>query len=171
MVVQVNKENAAQSNQVHTPVLLGGKFLTFFLGSEEYGIEILRVHEIIGVMPITPVPKTPSYIRGVINLRGKVIPVMDLRTKFGMPTVEATSETCIIVVHVRGREMGIYVDRVSEVVDIISQEIEPTPSLGVDVSTQYILGLGKSEGKVKILLDMDRILSSGEKTDDQNAAA
>jgi purine-binding chemotaxis protein CheW len=149
----------------------GGKFLTFYLAGEEYGIEILKVHEIIGLMPITRVPRTPEFMRGVINLRGKVIPIVDLRMKFLMPSAEATSETCIIVVHVRGIEMGIIVDQVSEVVDIVSSDIEPTPSFGVEVNTDYILGIGKSQGKVKILLDIDRVLSNGEVTGLQDAAA
>ena len=140
----------------------GGKFLTFYLAGEEYGIEILKVHEIIGLMPVTKVPRTPEFMRGVINLRGKVIPIVDLRMKFMMPSAETTSETCIIVVHVRGIEMGIVVDKVSEVVDINSNDIEPTPSFGVDVNTDYILGIGKSQNKVRILLDIDRVLSSGE---------
>lgn len=139
---------------------VGGKFLTFFLGREEYGIEILKVHEIIGLMPITRVPRTPSFIRGVINLRGKVIPVVDLRLKFGMESVAHTDETCIIVVQVQGAEMGIIVDKVSEVRDIAGEDIEATPSFGMDVNTDYILGIGKSEGRVKILLDIDKVLST-----------
>jgi len=138
----------------------GGKFLTFFLAGEEYGIEILKVHEIIGMMPITRVPRTPAFIRGVINLRGKVIPIVDLRLKFGMESVEQTAETCIIVVHVEGIEMGIVVDRVSEVLNIGGSEIEDAPSFGEDVNTDYILGIGKTQAKVKILLDIDRVLST-----------
>jgi purine-binding chemotaxis protein CheW len=140
----------------------GGKFLTFFLAGEEYGIAILKVHEIIGMMAITSVPRTPSFIRGVINLRGKVIPIVDLRLKFEMPAQDQTSETCIIVVHVQGIEMGIVVDRVLEVLNISSGEIEDAPSFGTDVNTDYILGIGKSHGKVKILLDIDRVLSTQE---------
>lgn len=143
----------------------GGKFLTFYLAEEEYGVEILKVQEIIGIMPITPVPRTPHFVRGVINLRGKVIPIVDLRLKFDMATIEQTAETCIIVVHVHGIEMGIVVDKVSEVMSISSQDIESTPSFGADVNTDYILGLGKSQGKVKILLDIDRVLSTGEVID------
>ncbi|MCS6862350.1 MAG: chemotaxis protein CheW [Abditibacteriales bacterium] len=140
----------------------GGKFLTFFLAGEEYGIEILKVHEIIGMMPITRVPRTPPFMCGVINLRGKVIPVVDLRLKFGMESVAHTDETCIIVVQVRDAEMGIIVDKVSEVRDIAASDIEDTPSFGADVNTDYILGIGKSEGRVKILLDIDKVLSSQE---------
>ena len=138
----------------------GGKFLTFFLGREEYGIEILKVREIIGLMDITSVPRTPEAVLGVINLRGKVIPVIDLRLKFGMPSVERTEETCIIVVEAGELEMGAVVDKVSEVSDIASDEIEATPSFGEEVNTDYILGMGKTEGRVKLLLDIDRALKT-----------
>jgi purine-binding chemotaxis protein CheW len=138
----------------------GGKFLTFFLAGEEYGIEILSVHEIIGMMPITSVPGTPDYVCGIINLRGKIIPIVDLRSKFGMESKAQTAETCIIVVHVQGVEVGVVVDRVSEVLNIAAGEIEPPPSFGRDVNTEYILGIGKSQAKVKILLNIDRVISS-----------
>ncbi len=137
-----------------------GKFLTFFLADEEYGIEILKVHEIIGMMPITNVPRTPEFIRGVINLRGKVIPIVDLRLKFAMESRAQTSETCMIVVHVSGVEMGIIVDKVSEVVNIAAEDIEDTPCFGPDVRTEYILGIGKSQGRIKILLDIEEVLSA-----------
>ncbi|MBI5376434.1 MAG: chemotaxis protein CheW [Candidatus Schekmanbacteria bacterium] len=145
----------------------GGKFLTFFLGKEEYGIEILKVHEIIGMMPITPVPRTPKFVRGVINLRGRIIPVMELRQKFGMSSVEQTDESCIIVVQSDGVQTGIIVDRVSEVLDIANENIEDAPSFGAGVNIEYILGLGKSEGRVKLLLDIDKILEN-EKTEKLN---
>ena len=138
----------------------GGKFLTFFLAGEEYGIEILSVHEIIGMMPITSVPGTPDYICGVINLRGKVIPIVDIRKKFGMDFKEYNSETCIIVVNVQGVEAGAVVDRVSEVLNIADEDIEPPPSFGKDVHVDFIMGIGKSQSKVKILLDIDRVISS-----------
>jgi purine-binding chemotaxis protein CheW len=138
----------------------GGKFLTFFLAGEEYGIEILSVHEIIGLMPITCVPGTPDHICGIINLRGKIIPIVDLRRKFGMDSKAHTPETCIIVVNVQGVEVGIVVDRVSEVLSIPAEDIEPAPSFGRDVNTDYILGIGKSQSKVKILLNIDRVLSN-----------
>jgi purine-binding chemotaxis protein CheW len=137
----------------------GGKFLTFFLGSEEYGLEILKVHEIIGMMPITSVPRTPVFVRGIINLRGKVIPVVDLRLKFEMEGKEQTEETCIIVVQANGVQVGVIVDKVSEVLDIIAEDIEDAPSFGTDVNSDYILGIGKSEGRVKLLLDIDKVLS------------
>jgi len=145
----------------------GGKFLTFFLGEEEYGLEILKVQEINGMMPVTRVPRVPDYVRGVINLRGKIIPVIDLRLKFGMDPVGETEETCIIVVHSGGVQTGIIVDRVSEVMDISGDEIEEAPSFGVDIDTDYILGMAKSDGRVKILLDIDKILATHQKIDIQ----
>jgi purine-binding chemotaxis protein CheW len=139
----------------------GGKFLTFFLAGEEYGLEILKVQEIIGMQPITRVPRTPEFVRGVINLRGKVIPIMDLRRKFGMPD-DLASDSCIIVVQVRGTQIGVVVDRVSEVAAIASSDIEAPPSFGDDIQTDYLLGLGKSQGGVKLLLDIDRVLDAEE---------
>lgn len=139
-----------------------GKYLTFQLSQEEYGLEILKVREINGVMEITPVPGMPSYVKGVINLRGKVIPVLDLRLKFSMPETEHTSETCIIVVDVAGNLLGVVVDRVSEVLDIHSEEIEDPPHLGNSSQNQFILGMAKAKGKVKILLDIDKVLAEQE---------
>ncbi len=141
---------------------LGGKYLTFGLAGEEYGLEILRVREIIGMMDITPVPRTPQFVRGVINLRGNVIPVIDLRLKFEMPAAERTDETCIIVVDVEQVEMGIVVDKVEEVLDIIAEDIEPAPSFGVTVDTHFILGMGKTDNRVTILLDIGSVLSADE---------
>ncbi|MBI2886034.1 MAG: chemotaxis protein CheW [Chloroflexi bacterium] len=138
----------------------GGKFLTFFLDNEEYGLKILKVQEIFGMMPVTPVPRTPQFILGVINLRGKVIPVMDLRLKFGMAAKAQTEETCIIVVQAQGLEMGVVVDKVSEVLDIPEGDIEDAPSFGAQVNTDFLLGIGKSDGKVKLLLDIDRVLAT-----------
>ena len=136
-----------------------GKFLTFVLDNEEYGLEILKVREIIGVMDITTVPRMPDYIKGVINLRGKVITVNDLRIKFEMKTVEDTEETCIIVVDMGDAEVGIMVDKVSEVVDITTEQLEETPSFGTNVETEFILGMGKMQNKVVILLDIDKVLT------------
>lgn len=141
----------------------GGKYLTFALGKEEYGVEILKVREIIGFMEITAVPRTSQYIRGVINLRGQVISVMDLRAKFAMESAEQTEQTCIIVVEISkaGRKLsiGIIVDRVSEVLDIAEANIEDSPSLGGDVDSDFILGMGKIGTSVKILLDIDKVIS------------
>jgi purine-binding chemotaxis protein CheW len=141
-----------------------GKYLTFSLGGEEYGIGILKVKEIIGMMTITPVPQTPSFVKGVINLRGKVIPVIDLRLRFAMETTAYTERTCIIVVEIRGEAgsvpMGIVVDAVSEVLNIRAADIENTPTFGVKLNTDFILGMAKTEGGVKILLDIDKVLGS-----------
>ncbi len=136
----------------------GGKYLTFRLADEEYGVEILKVREIIGVMGITSVPRMPEYMKGVINLRGKVIPVIDLRLKFNLNEIEYTDQTCIIVVDV-GREIGIIVDTVSEVLDVGREAIEPPPSMGGSLDTTFILGMGKVGDSVKILLDVDRVLT------------
>jgi purine-binding chemotaxis protein CheW len=143
-----------------------GKYLTFSLEREEYGIGILKVKEITGMMLITPVPQTPDYVKGVINLRGKVIPVIDLRLRFGMDSIEYTDRTCIIVVEIKtnsGRiHTGIVVDSVSEVLNFKSSDIEDTPTFGTKLSTDYILGMAKMGGGVKILLDIDRVLSGEE---------
>ena len=153
---------------------MAGKYLTFKLGQEEYGLEILKVQEIIKVMDITTVPRTPTSVRGVINLRGKVIAVVDLRLKFDMDAVGDTDSTCIIMVQVASGDekviMGIVVDAVSEVVDISADAIEPPPAMGASVNTQFILGLAKIEKSVKMLLDIDKILSRDEMTRIADAA-
>jgi len=143
-----------------------GKYLTFQIGREEFAIQVLRVREIMGIQDITAVPQTPPYVKGVINLRGKVVPVVDLRLKFGLPEMEYTQRTCIIVVQVHlGASlllMGIVVDGVSEVLNLAGADIEDTPEFGSGVVTPYILGMAKSKGKVNILLDIDQVLSSQE---------
>jgi len=143
-----------------------GKYLTFALGPEEYGLEILKVREIIGYMEITAVPQTPHEVKGVINLRGQVIPVVDLRAKFCMETTDVTEETCIIVVEIsqgsRNFSTGIVVDHVQEVLDIAGQDIEEAPQFGSAVDTAFILGMGKIGDSVKILLDIDRVLGNGD---------
>ena len=139
-----------------------GKFLTFVLGEEIYGIEILKAREIIGLMDITTVPQTPDYMKGVINLRGKVIPVIDLRMKFSMKKGERTQETCVIVVEVNSTSIGLIVDSVSEVSDITGAEIEDAPSFGQGIDTSFIMGLGKVNDKIIILLDIDAVLSTEE---------
>ncbi len=151
-----------EAGPVSASVNRGGKFLTFFLDQEEYGIEILTVREIIGLLPVTPVPQTPYYVQGVVNLRGKVIPVVDLRLKFDMQAIDATDETCIIVVQTGGAQLGIMVDKVSEVLDIPGQEIVDPPTLGTEINTDYLLGIGKSEGRVTLLLDIERIFPSAD---------
>lgn len=143
-----------------------GKYLTFALGREEYGLEILKVREIIGWMDITALPGTPPYVKGVVNLRGQVIVVIDLRAKFEMESAAKTDQTCIIVVEITraGRKLstGIIVDRVSEVVEISGENIEDAPTFGTAVSTGFILGMGKIGEAVKILLDIDQVLASTE---------
>lgn len=143
-----------------------GKYLTFSLADEEYGIGILKIKEIIGMLPVTSVPKTPDFVRGVINLRGKVIPVVDLRARFGIEEIEYTDRTCTIVVEIEGQAgtilMGIVVDSVSEVLNIKGEDIEEAPAFGARLDTNYILGMAKMEGGVKILLDINRVLSAEE---------
>lgn len=140
-----------------------GKYLSFALASEEFGLEILKVREIIGYIDVTAVPQTPHYVRGVINLRGQVIPVVDLRAKFGMETADITDQSCIIVVEIRQDSrkcnIGIVVDRVQEVLDIADESIEDPPQFGSSVSTDFILGMGKVGDAVKILLDIDKVLA------------
>ncbi len=145
------------------------KFLSFFLGTEEYGVEILRVREIIGIIDITPLPQTPDFVKGVINLRGKIIPVIELRRKFNMSSKSFDEETCIIVVEVTDPatddqfHMGVIVDTVSEVQDIPKSNIEPAPKFGRDLNTHYILGMGKVKNgeseRVIILLDIDKVMT------------
>lgn len=147
-----------------TAAAAAGKYMTFKLASEEYGLEILKVRELIGLMEITRVPTTPDFVRGVINLRGKVIPVVDLRRKFGMSHTEATDQTVIIVVQFASAEgnltMGILVDEVLEVLNIEATQIEPPPHFGSSsLDTEFILGVGKADKRVIFLLDIDKVLS------------
>ena len=141
-----------------------GKYLTFSLAGEEYGISILRIKEIIGMMPITSVPQTPDYVKGVINLRGKVIPVIDLRLRFHLPFRDYMERTCIVVVEINGQsgtvKIGIVVDAVSEVLNIKSEDIENAPAFGVRLNTDYILGMARMGSNVKMLLDIGVILSA-----------
>ena len=151
-----------------------GKYLTFVLAGEEYGISILKIKEIIGMMPITTIPQTPEFVKGVINLRGKVIPVVDLRLRFGMERINYTERTCIVVVEISGEAgtvmIGVVVDSVSEVLNIRAKDIEETPAFGTKLNTDYILGMAKSEGGVKILLDIDKVLSRDEVVQLEKAA-
>jgi purine-binding chemotaxis protein CheW len=139
-----------------------GKYLTFALGQEEYGIEILKVREIIGYMTITAVPQMPDYVEGLINLRGQVIPVIDLRGRFGMEAKEITDQTCIIVVDInhegRAFNAGLIVDHVQEVLNITGDCIDEAPQFGGGVSTDFLLGIGKAGSAIKLLLDIDRVL-------------
>jgi purine-binding chemotaxis protein CheW len=151
-----------------------GKFLTFSLAGEDYGVGILKVKEIIGMMPITPIPHAPASVRGVINLRGKVIPVVDMRLQFAMEEAEYTERTCIVVVEIATGNAtiptGIVVDSVSEVVNIKGDDIADTPHFGLEVQTDFILGMAKVQGSVKILLDIDRVLGANEIARLENAA-
>lgn len=144
---------------------LAGKYLTFTLHQESYGIDVLKVREIIRLTNITAVPQMPEYVRGVINLRGKIIPVMDLRVRFGFPDAQATDTTCIIVVQVRlpdgkATQMGLVVDGVEEVANIAAADIEETPDFGAQISTDYIVGMAKIKGAVKTLLDIDSVVGA-----------
>ncbi len=164
----MNEEIQTISQAVSAASHREGKYLTFSLAEEEYGIGILMIKEIIGMMPITTVPQTPEFVKGVINLRGKVIPVIDLRMRFSMAEIDYTERTCIIVVEI-GEEadtvqIGIVVDAVSEVLNIKSDEIADTPTFGSKLDTDYILGMAKMEGGVKILLDIDTVLNDQEVT-------
>jgi len=158
----MNHATAVKENQSISVDSRAGKYLTFFLASEEYGVEILKVQEIIERMPITPVPLTSKYILGVINLRGKIHPVMDLKMKFGMDPTRMTEETCIIVIKTSALMMGVLVDKVSEVVNVASDDIEDTPSLGTDVNTEYLLGVGKAGGRVRLLLDIEKVITASD---------
>jgi purine-binding chemotaxis protein CheW len=146
-----------------------GKYLSFALAQEEYGLEILKVREIIGYMEVTGVPQTPQYVKGVINLRGQVIPVVNLRAKFGMEAVAITDQTCIIVVEIDHRQgkssTGIIVDRVQEVLDIDGRDIEEAPQFDASVDTDFILGMAKVGESVKILLDIDKVLGGDARED------
>ncbi len=168
------EENQTVDQTVQIVADREGKYLTFILADEEYGIGILKIKEIIGMMPITTVPQTPDFVKGVINLRGKVIPVMDLRLRFGMNAINYNERSCIIVVEIAGQSVsvliGIVVDSVSEVLSIKGDDVEDMPTFGTKLNTDYILGMAKIEGCVKILLDIDRVLSDGEITVLEKAA-
>jgi purine-binding chemotaxis protein CheW len=142
-----------------------GKYLTFSIGKESYAIAVLKVREIIRLTPITAVPQMPHYIKGVINLRGKIIPVVDLRIKFGMAVPEETERTCIVVVQVQLANekkvaMGLIVDGVEEVIQLAASDIEETPDFGAKLDTEYILGMAKIKGAVKTILDIDRVVAT-----------
>jgi purine-binding chemotaxis protein CheW len=166
MSTTAQAENRSQLQQKRDNA---GMYLTFKLANEEYGLEILKVREIIGFMRITAIPQMPSYMKGVLNLRGKVIPVVDLRLKFGLPEAEHDDQTCIIVVDV-GTEVGVVVDTVSEVLDIASDDIDPPPSITSHGQSNFILGMGKVGDDVKILLNINNVLSSDELQTLQSAA-
>jgi chemotaxis signal transduction protein len=141
-----------------------GKYLSFLLGDQQYGIDILKIREIIRLVPIRPIPKSPPFVRGIIDLRGKVVPVIDLRTVFGMPSIELTGKHCIIVLEIEtvGRLLmaGVIVDGVSEVTNIEAKDIEETPSIGMGIDMAYLLGIAKTPKGIEILLDIDRVLDT-----------
>jgi purine-binding chemotaxis protein CheW len=159
-------ETEIMDQAIKATAIKTGKYLTFSLKDEEYGIGILKVKEIIGMMPVTSVPRTPDFVKGVINLRGKVIPVVDLRLKFSMESIPYTDRTCIIVVEINSVDstvqIGIVVDAVSEVLNVNGEDVEDTPQFGTTLDTNYILGMAKMEGGVKILLDIDKVLNTDE---------
>lgn len=143
---------------------LAGKYLTFALQHESYGVDVLKVREIIRLTSITTVPQMPAYVRGVINLRGKIIPVMDLRLRFGFDEATATEQSCIIVVQVtlptgKSTQMGLVVDGVEDVTNIAAADIETAADFGAQISTAYITGMAKLKGVVKTLLDIDRVMA------------
>ena len=170
----MTKSAEKMDNLEESAVSLAGKYLTFTLSQEEYGIGILKIREIIGMMHVTTVPNTPEFVKGVINLRGKVIPVLDLRLRFGMERMEYTVRTCIIVVEIVTASgqviLGIVVDSVSEVLNIKGEEIEQTPDFGTKLSTDYILGMAKIGNSVKMLLDIDRVLGAQDLAELREAA-
>ena len=142
-----------------------GKYLTFVLGREGYGVPVLKVREIIRLSAITPVPQMPDYVKGVLNLRGKIIPVTDLRLKFRLARAEDTERTCIVVVQIATAEgtttaVGLIVDAVEEVANLTDADIEPTPDFAGAVATDYILGIAKLKGSVKALLDLDKVVAA-----------
>jgi purine-binding chemotaxis protein CheW len=145
---------------------LAGKYLTFRLAGEIYGLPILKVQEIIRIMKITRVPKAPDFVLGVVNLRGKVIPIINMRRKFGLNVVEDTERTCIIVVQVnlKGQTitLGAVVDEVSEVMNLSAEQISKTPPMGASVDTEFIVGMGRLEHNVVMLLDLDKVFSTQE---------
>ena len=144
---------------------LTGKYLTFTLQGESYGVEVLKVREIIRHLNVTAMPQVPDYIRGVINLRGKIIPVMDLRLRFGFSDIANTDQTCIVVTQVKlpdgkAMPMGMVVDGVEEVINLNAADIEKTPDFGGQLATEYIRGMAKVKGVVKVLLDIDRVVGA-----------
>jgi purine-binding chemotaxis protein CheW len=156
--------NSSAANPSTTTSFVG-KYLTFLLGRESYGVSVLKVREIIRLCPVTPVPQMPDFVKGVVNLRGKIVPLVDLRLKFGLPLVAEHERSCIVVVEVQpsvgGKlNLGILVDGVEEVANLTSAELEPTPDFGSSLSTECILGMAKIKGVVKTLLDIDRVVTA-----------
>ncbi|NUM36328.1 MAG: purine-binding chemotaxis protein CheW [Candidatus Brocadiae bacterium] len=151
-----------QDLEKNLPGNISGKYLTFNLAKETYGIEILKVREIIGMIEITPLPQTPNFVKGLINLRGKVIAVIDLRTKFGLEEKPYSNETCMIIADLVEKQIGLIIDSVCEVIDIPDSSVEKTPSFGSQINTAFIKGIGKVDKQVIILLDIEKVLNSEE---------
>lgn len=170
----MNEGATAQAANASSVADMAGKYLTFKLAKEVYGIGILSVQEIIGMLPVTRVPRTAGFVRGVINLRGRVIPVVDLRLKFGMEGKEDTEVTCIIVVQLRVDDraltMGLIVDEVSEVINILGDQIQPPPEFGSETDTEFLLGMARIGERVVMLLDVEKVLTSHELAAVCNAA-
>lgn len=156
---------SSPSSSAAATTSLGGRYLTFLLGGESFGIEVIRIREIIRMTEITAIPQMPEYVRGVINLRSKIVPIVDLRMKFGLPVPETTERTSIIVTQIRGSMgnlvwVGFIVDDVEEVVNIAPADVEPPPDFGLQVDTGYIRAMAKTKGGVKTLFEVDRIIAS-----------
>jgi len=168
MSISATTEPAVKSSESRA-----GKYLTFRLGREEFGIRVMQVREIMGLLEITPVPHTPEHVKGVINLRGKVIPVVCLRSKFSLSPAEYTARTSIIVVQVDGGKMlaGVIVDAVSEVLNVAAADIEDAPDFGSGAETSYLLGMAKIKDSIKILLDIDQVVMASELAALQTSAA
>lgn len=149
----------------------GSQFLTFTLGEEVYGVDILHVQEIKGYTAVTKIPNTPSYIKGVLNLRGTIVPIVELRAKFGMPTIEHTTVTVIIVLVVRDKVMGLMVDSVSDVVSLGKKDIQPPPQFGVKQDVSCVRGIGQSGEKLVTVLDVDRLLADRDSAGDRSVEA
>ena len=150
----------AASSKVQAAFSVANQYLTFVLGQEEYGIELLKVQEIKGYSPITPIPNMPPHIKGVMNLRGAVIPIVDLRTRFGMEAIEYTQFNVIIVINVGTKVMGLLVDAVSDVLNVGAGELRPAPDFGTRTDTRFISGMASSGDKIAVLLDLDALLSA-----------
>jgi purine-binding chemotaxis protein CheW len=164
-------ESMKELNQQNGLATDENQFLTFQLGSELYGVDILRVQEIKGYTAVTKIPNTPPHIKGVLNLRGTIVPIVELRTKFGMPTIDYTMFTVIVVVVVKEKIMGLVVDSVSDVLNIDKKDIQVPPQFGTKVDVSFLNGIGKSGDKLVALLDMDRLLTDDELQEPGSAQA
>lgn len=143
----------------HAPVAAVNQFLTFALGNEEYGIELLKVQEIKGYSPVTPIPNTPAHVKGVMNLRGAVIPIVDLRARFGMEQIEYTKFNVIIVTNVGPRIVGVLVDAVSDVLNVTTADMREAPDFGSRTDTRFISGIASTGDKIAVLLNLESLLS------------